>query len=214
LGIEERREREKEQRRNAIIDAAEKVFFSRGVTEATMDEVADVAELSKGTLYLYFRNRDDLFHGIIARALNKLYDFFVEAIKRKKKGTDRLFEIGMAYFEFYKQYPDYFHAMLHQEEHEVKIEEMNELSMVLRCHELAGKIFGLLKSTIEDGIKDGSISPDLDPLKLSLALWGQATGIMQIISNKRVVIEEIMGINPDSLVTYTYQLVQKAIKNE
>jgi TetR/AcrR family transcriptional regulator len=50
MGITERKEREKEQRRNAIIDAAEKIFFTKGMDNSTMDDVAEEAELSKGTL--------------------------------------------------------------------------------------------------------------------------------------------------------------------
>ena len=48
MGITERREREKEQRKNDIVDAAERVFFKRGHEYATMDDVAIEAELSKG----------------------------------------------------------------------------------------------------------------------------------------------------------------------
>jgi len=50
MGIVERRQREKEQRRSAIIDAAEAVFFSKGLEIATMDDVAEEAELSKRKL--------------------------------------------------------------------------------------------------------------------------------------------------------------------
>ena len=61
MGIAERKEREKEQRRKAILDAAEKVFFEKGLKYSTMDDVAEEAELSKGTLYLYFKNKEELF---------------------------------------------------------------------------------------------------------------------------------------------------------
>ena len=67
MGIAERREREKDQRRNTILDAAEKVFFSQGINLATMDGVAEEAELSKGTLYLYFKSKEELFLGIACR---------------------------------------------------------------------------------------------------------------------------------------------------
>ncbi|MCK5408322.1 MAG: helix-turn-helix transcriptional regulator, partial [Candidatus Krumholzibacteria bacterium] len=60
MGIAERREREKEQRRIDIIDAAERVFFSKGWQAATMDDVAEAVELSKATLYLYFKNKEEL----------------------------------------------------------------------------------------------------------------------------------------------------------
>ncbi|MDL1893205.1 helix-turn-helix transcriptional regulator, partial [Sphingobacteriales bacterium CHB3] len=52
MGIIERKEREKEQRREEIVTAAEKIFFEKGLAIATMDEIAEAAELSKGTLYL------------------------------------------------------------------------------------------------------------------------------------------------------------------
>ena len=56
MGIAERKEREKLQRRNDIIDAAERLFFQHGFETPTMDDVAREAELSKGTLYLYFKS--------------------------------------------------------------------------------------------------------------------------------------------------------------
>ena len=59
MGIAERKEREKLQRRKDIIDAAEKVFFYRGFESATMDEIAEKVELSKGTLYLYFKSKEE-----------------------------------------------------------------------------------------------------------------------------------------------------------
>jgi TetR/AcrR family transcriptional regulator len=55
MGIVERKEREKEHRKEEILDAAQKVFFERGLVTATMDEIAETAELSKGTLYLYYK---------------------------------------------------------------------------------------------------------------------------------------------------------------
>ena len=57
MGIHERKEREKEHRRDEILNAAQKVFFEKGLQSATMDEIAEAAELSKGTLYLYYGSK-------------------------------------------------------------------------------------------------------------------------------------------------------------
>ena len=54
----ERREREKAQRRQEILDAARQVFFVRGFHSPTMDDVAALAEISKGTIYLYFESKE------------------------------------------------------------------------------------------------------------------------------------------------------------
>lgn len=61
MGIAERRQREKELRREAIIKAATEIFKKKGLTASTMEEIASRAELSKATLYLYFTNKEELF---------------------------------------------------------------------------------------------------------------------------------------------------------
>lgn len=77
MGVSERKEREKEQRRLDIIDAAERIFFSKGFDNASMQDIADESELSKGTLYLYFSSKNELCMAIIVRSLqtirNQLY---------------------------------------------------------------------------------------------------------------------------------------------
>ena len=54
MGISERRQREKEQRKTEITDAAERLFFSRGYEDVSMDDIAREVDLNKATIYLYF----------------------------------------------------------------------------------------------------------------------------------------------------------------
>ncbi|NJK86044.1 MAG: helix-turn-helix transcriptional regulator [Bacteroidales bacterium] len=83
MGISERKEREKEQRRSDIVDAAEKIFFKKGFEYATMDEIAEQAELSKGTLYLYFKSKEELLYAIHLRAMKIIKGLFESAIDQK-----------------------------------------------------------------------------------------------------------------------------------
>ena len=59
MGIQERKEREKERRRQQIMVAAKRVFSNKGFNKATMEDIAQEAELSPGTLYLYFKNKEE-----------------------------------------------------------------------------------------------------------------------------------------------------------
>lgn len=61
MGIQERKKREKEGRRRQILSAAKLLFSNRGFHQTTMEEIANEAELSPGTLYLYFKSKDELF---------------------------------------------------------------------------------------------------------------------------------------------------------
>ena len=112
MGIAERRKREKEMRKSSIIDAAEKVFFQKGFEAATMDDVAEKAELSKGTLYLYFSSKEDLYMAITHRSFEIMIDLFQKAVNEQDQGIEQVYAIGLAYKEFSQKYPDYFPRIL------------------------------------------------------------------------------------------------------
>ena len=69
MGIQERKEREKERRRQQIIVAAKRVFSNKGFNKATMEDIAKESELSPGTLYLYFKNKEELYASLSLRIL-------------------------------------------------------------------------------------------------------------------------------------------------
>ncbi len=58
MGPQERKQREREARRSAIINTAMKIFLKKGLANTTMEEIAEKAEYSKAVLYLYFKNVD------------------------------------------------------------------------------------------------------------------------------------------------------------
>ena len=74
MGIYERKQREKAQRKIDIINAARKIFSNKGFNSATMEEIALEAELSPGTLYLYFKNKEELHISLSIEILKYLTD--------------------------------------------------------------------------------------------------------------------------------------------
>ncbi len=82
MGIADRRQREKEQRKTGITDAAERLFFSRGYEDVSMEDIARDVELNKATLYLYFENKEALFATVVLRGIRILREKFTECINR------------------------------------------------------------------------------------------------------------------------------------
>jgi len=68
MGISERRERERVERRRAILDCARELILSHGVQRVSMEDIAHKAELSKATVYLYFSSKEALFNEICEEA--------------------------------------------------------------------------------------------------------------------------------------------------
>ena len=182
MGVAERRWREKEQRRNTIMDAAERVFFAKGADNATMDEVAESAELSKGLLYHYFKNKHDLCHAIVHRGLRVLKQFFERAIRNHERGIEQVRAIGEGYIQFSREYPNYFNLMAWFEAE--RSENDDPESFQLACEEEGGQVLELVAQAVQNGIDDGSIRADLDPMVTAMILWGQTHGLIQVASYK------------------------------
>lgn len=212
MGIAERREREKEQRKNDIIDAAERVFFDQGHENATMDDVAKEAELSKGTLYLYFKNKEELYLAIHLRGNKILRSLFEKTIDKYKSGLEKTKAIGLAYVEFYKTYPNYFNALIYYESREINFED--EDSVASECLVEGKATLEMLINSIIIGIKDDSIRPDIDPVKTALSLWGQTTGMVQIAALKeKIVLLPHFSLNAEELIEYGFELISHSLKN-
>ena len=90
LGIAERREREKLQRRNSIIEAAEYVFMTKGFEQSTMDDIAHKSELSKGTLYLYFQSKIELCLSIVLKGLTIILQKFQKVQAENLTGIEQI----------------------------------------------------------------------------------------------------------------------------
>jgi len=212
MGVAERKEREKEQRRNDIIDAAEAVFFSKGYDNATMDEVAEKAEFSKGTLYIYFKNKNELLHAISARALEILYSWFSSAVEKEKTGIDKVRAIGRTYYEFFIKEPDYYNALLHDEKIKIHPGDLEENEALARCEEWGHKIFQLIEDMVRVGIADGTIRNDLRPELMPLILWGHSTGLFHLMGKKKAVLEQHFNITTQEVVLYSADLIMDYLR--
>jgi AcrR family transcriptional regulator len=211
MGIAERREREKEQRRNDILDAAEKVFFSRGIKDATVDQVAEAAELSKGTLYLYFKSKEEIYLGINMRALGILRGMFDAVMASEGTGIEKVRAIGEAYYEFSQKYPDYFDAMMHFDVE--GLEPLGEGSLALECHNLGIGLLVTVADAVREGIEDGTIRPDLDPMKTAILLWAQTDGVIRIIAHKCRHLGEFENMDLKDMIKDFFQFAYSALRS-
>jgi AcrR family transcriptional regulator len=206
MGIAERKEREKEQRRKAIVDAAEKVFFSKGSRHSSMEEVAHEAELSKGTLYLYFSCKEELQFAITTRGLNLLYLKLRETFNEKQTGAENLFEIGKTYVRFSREYPDYFKAIIFFES-----SSLENLDPALREKLIAeDSPLTIFLKAIEQGKKDGTIRDDMETMEMGKILWTQLTGTLQFILY-RPKLFDLLGFSEDEMLINHFRIVQDGI---
>mgnify|MGYP006278766853 FL=1 len=211
MGIKERREREKLQRQNDILDAAENVFFEKGYGTATMDDVAAEAELSKGTLYLYFKTKEELYFGLTHRALLNLRQRFQQVLDAEGNGLQKVINIGYAFQNYSKEEPHYYKTIAQYEM--AQLEETAEGQEVAeKCHAAGEQVMELVAAAITQGIQDGSIRQDVHPLKTAFLLQGLSNGVIQLMAREGKHAEQFEDFKIDDLMDEFIDMMIRALQ--
>lgn len=184
MGISERKERERLQRREQILDAAHTVFQRYGWSESTMEQVAEAAELSKGTLYLYFSDKEELYTGLGARGLERIADRFREISATVSPAIKALMQIGETYTRHYLDDPIYY-TSLHFSTHKLLLKKDVEHPELARMHESGLKCLEAVAEVVKTGIAEGTFRQDVNPMQAAVALWSYSDGFFNHIICQR-----------------------------
>lgn len=209
--IAERRQEERDRRRVEILDAAEALYAELGWDAVTMDRVARRARLSRGLLYVYFRDKADLHLGLVERALDTLRERFVAARQGKGTGLDAVEAIGRAYLEFARELPHYFDACARYQAL-VGPDDSNTDSSEVACANAGHRVHETIVGSLNEGVADGSIRADLgDPYVTALALWAFTHGVIQIVATKTGQIEH-EGIAVEQFIGHAFDMALRSLR--
>lgn len=173
-----RRRRERLQRRAAIIEAAKELFYEKGFMATTMDEIATAAELGKGTLYLYFSGKDELYISIILEG----FEIIEEKLREIKGSEGDVFEKGKAMFMTFVEHclenPEYFRITQYFLNERARRNLSDEL--VREVSDYTSRLLEYVAELVSEGKREGVVRGDLDPLVFSLVAWRTSTGILDL----------------------------------
>jgi AcrR family transcriptional regulator len=188
MGIQERKERERERRRQQIIVAAKRVFSDKGFNKATMEDIASEAELSPGTLYLYFKNKEELYASLSLRILQYL-NIRVQHVNDEKNldPEQKMIALREAMFDVYNFDPltiiNLFHLQSSETLRNLSSEFLDEIN------ELSRKSIGGIATIIEEGINKG-VFVDKHPNALADIFWSLFSGVILWEASKNILNEE------------------------
>lgn len=206
MGVQERKKREKEKRKNDIINSAEKFFFKKGFKETTMDDIANDLELSKGTLYLYFKNKDILLYEIVKIKLEKLKYKLKEAFDKNISGLENMHKIKLAYVDFVEKNPSHLKSIVYFNKNIFNNLDNNEKSTILNNN----STLHFFSEIIIKGQNDESIIKDINPIQLALTLWTQTTGVISFASEKDFILD-ILKISKSDFIMSQFDILINGI---
>jgi len=183
MAIHERQTRDRERRRQQIIAASKRVFLSKGVSGATIKDIADEAELSPGTLYIYFKNKDELYASLSIRILKHLN----LRLQRVLKNTDlphgqKMSAVKQALCEAYDVDPPMLINLYHLQSSEALENISTELFQEIM--DLSRQCLKTLREIFAKGIQSGKFL-NVDPMKIALIIWSMFSGLVVWEESKR-----------------------------
>src|ERR1700694_5273959 len=208
--IAERRGEEKERRRAEILDAADALYAKKGWDALTVDQVARSARLSRALVYVYFRDKEELLFAIGERAMRLLRDRFTEAAASHSVGMDKVEAIGRAYMGYAYEFPHYFDFCTRFQAHSMAVDPGSHEGA---CRLAGDEVLGTVIQSIEAGLRDGSIRPDVgQPALLATTLWAFTHGIVQVAMAKGSELARF-GIAVPDMSNYAFGLIRAVVQS-
>ena len=173
MGVKERRERERTQVREKILDAALDFFATQGAEGVTMRALADAIEYSPPVIYAHFRDKESIIKELCVRQLRELAKAF--ATFAHMDPIERLRRIGYVYADFAVEHPSHFRFMFlttHPIEPALDEEELNDPQV---------HAYAFLRQTVQDAIAAGLLRPEFrDADEVAQLCWASAHGLVAL----------------------------------
>ena len=176
MGVRQRREREKSETRDKILDAARELFLSEGYERVSMRKVAEKIEYSPTAIYVHFKDKNEMFHELCRQDFLRLQEVIASS-EMPADPIERLRQIGRNYIEFGLRYPTHYVFMF------MTPDPVNELDEQDR--EMVGNpevdAYALLKLTVQQAIDAGCFRDGVNDAELlSQTLWASVHGVISL----------------------------------
>lgn len=201
MGIQERKEREKQELQNLILSTAAELFRKKGYEQTSMRAIAQAIEYSPGTIYRYFDNKDQLLYEVSVRGFNLFFEY-LSSVRDIKDPMKRLQNLGRAYISFALEYPSYYDLMFIMNDPMRSIGDKESWEEGDASHDV---LTDIIQSCQQAGYFEGY---DLD--ELSLMIWGQVHGIVSLRLRDRMHMYE--DRDQDELLFDALQIFNSALE--
>ncbi|UFH56255.1 TetR/AcrR family transcriptional regulator [Spirosoma sp. KNUC1025] len=176
MGIVERKEREREEMRKLILDGAQKLFLANGFEKVSVRNIADEIEYSPATIYLYYKDKNELLFALHQRGFVKMLESF-QPLLAISDPFERLVEMGRSYIRFAVENPELFDLMF------IMTAPMDTLDK--KDWVEGDQAFGLLVQVVQECMNAG-IFQQHDVQSTAMMIWSSIHGYTALFLRKRL----------------------------
>ncbi len=173
-----RRERERQNRIELILDNAEELFLEKGFAATTMDDIGKAAEFGRATLYHYFPSKEAMYIAALERAMDSVADKVRTTTGKARSAPRKIEKLKDAFLSFVQQKKNFFHLYF-----VTRFEVLPYLDEELaeRLSSTTRELDAIFHNIYEQGVKNGELHPG-DPMSMGNIFFAQLIGLMLLKS--------------------------------
>lgn len=194
-----------ELRKNQIIAAADLVLLEVGIDRFTVDQVIVKAGIAKGTVYNYYKNKDEMLAELGAKALRLLHETFSNATNEVESYIDKIKAICYAHYDYTKKYPAYSELISYMERPEFDIHIQGYIT-------ISYSITDYVVNIVKEGQKVSEIKKEIDPHMLTYIAWATNVGVVQFVESKKKMLKNHHEISTKEMVNTFADMMTEGIK--
>lgn len=206
MGVVERRERERLQRKQDILDAARTLLFKQGIQATSVNAIAKKSELSIGTIYFYFKNKEEIFAALQEEGLEILYTMVTREGKMERNCEEKLLASATAYLDFSRTHRNYFDVINY---FITRPSTFFESSLMTRIHSKGSSILAHVETIVLQGIQHGKFL-EKSPRKYTIFFWASLHGLILMKKMQKDTILENEDF--DTFFKYSVEKLIRSIK--
>lgn len=195
--------------RSNIIRAAEKLFLEKGIESTTMDSISKEADYSKATLYVYFKNKEEIIGELTLISMKLLHQTFIKATSDARDCYDQYYAFCYALMDFQQNHPIYYQCLLR--EINVDLDLPKTPNVYQEIYNVGEDINEVIGSILEKGIAQGYIRGDINIFQTVFILWASISGVIDMATQKEKYFLKCNGITKDAFLKYSFDTILKSI---
>ncbi|MCU0669590.1 MAG: TetR/AcrR family transcriptional regulator [Myxococcota bacterium] len=182
------------EKRQQILEAATRVFASRGYHGARVSDIAREAGIAYGLVYHYFRNKDEILDTIFAERWGAFVDVVDEVAAGSQPASEKLRQLAALVLFAYRRRPDWVKVLVFEIQRSSRFSEPEQIEAV-------GRLFRAVARIVRDGQEAGELRGDLDANLVCLAFIGaletmitsQVLGVMRLPESSQSADDRTVG---------------------
>ena len=198
--------------REKIASAASVLFMDKGIAATSMDDIARAAGYSKATLYVYFKNKEELVGILVLDSMKKLYHYIVSALEQQETTKEQYNFICRGLVRYQEEFPFYFKMVL--DKINIDFENYEYLPEEKETYQIGEEINEKIKEFLRSGMGKGDLRADLKIMPVIFNFWGMLSGLIQLAANKEEYIKKAMGLSKTQFLEYGFHMLYCSISNE